>query len=79
MPYKRIEKPVFDYSKLRGRIIEKCGTLKRFCAIMKMSQSTLSNKMACVTYFSQSEIYYISEVLGIEPETVAQYFFTQRT
>ena len=74
-----IEKPVFNYSKLRGRITEKCGTQKRFCSIMQMSQSTLSNKLACVTYFSQTEIYYICDVLGIEPEHVAQYFFTQKT
>lgn len=79
MALKQIEKPVYDYSKLRGRITEKCGCLKRFCALMGMSQSTLSNKLACVTYFSQPEISRIKDVLDIEPGKLTQYFFTQRT
>lgn len=79
MAHKIVERPVYDYSKLRGRITEKCGFQKRFCALMGISQSTLSNKLACVTYFSQPEISRIVDVLGIEPEQISRYFFTPRT
>ena len=72
------EKYVFDYSKLRGRITEKCGNQKNFCRQMGISQSTLSNKFACVTYFSQPEIHRIKEFLDIAPEELSHYFFTRK-
>ena len=69
-------KPVFDYSKLRGRIVEKYGTNKKFCVAMHISNSTLSNKLSGVSTFSQPDILKAMNVLDIEPETVASYFFT---
>ena len=73
-----MEKPIFDYSKLRGRIREKCGTQKRFAAAMGMSPATVSLKLANKRYFNQSEIVRAVDVLGIEYGKSALYFFTQR-
>ena len=69
-------KPVFDYSKLRGRIIEKFGTLKAFAQAMHMSSPSLTNKLAGQTYFSQADIIKAIDLLCIEDEPVTPYFFT---
>ncbi len=73
-----MEKPIFDYSKLRGRIREKCGTQKRFAAAMGMSPATVSLKLANKRYFNQSEIVRAVDVLDIEYGKSALYFFAQR-
>ena len=46
----------YDYRKLRGRIIEKYGTLKGFAVDMKWSDRTLSLKMNCKVFWKQPEI-----------------------
>lgn len=40
----------YDYRKLRGRIIEKYGTLKDFAIEMNWSERTLSLKMNCKVF-----------------------------
>jgi hypothetical protein len=68
-------RPEFDYSKLRGRIIEKFGTLKAFARAMKMSSASLTNKLTGLTYFSQADIVKSVDLLEIEPGAVSLYFF----
>lgn len=63
----------FNYSKLRGRIIEKYGTLSKFAEKMGVSLVTLSNKMNNVSYFSQDEIYTCCLLLDITDNS--SYFF----
>ena len=70
------KKPVFDYSKLRGRIVEKYGSQKEFSKAMHISQATLTSKMTGLTYFTQGEILRAKTLLAIEPESVTSYFFT---
>ena len=73
-----MEKLIFDYSKLCGRIIEKCGNHREFAKAINVSPTTLSLKLNNKTYFSQAEIQRAIPVLGIEPGSVYRYFFTLR-
>ena len=70
------KKIVFDYSKLRGKIVEKYGTIKKFADTVAISRSILSIKMNNRRAFSQEEIYRIAILLDIEHE-ISDYFFTQ--
>ena len=67
---------IFDYSKLCGRIIEKCGTRKEFARVIRVSTASLSLKLNNKSYFSQDEIQRAIQVLDIESGSVSSYFFT---
>ena len=69
----KTEKIEFNYSKLRGRIIEKYGTLSNFADKLGVSLVTLSNKMNNVSAFSQDEIYACCLLLDIQDNS--SYFF----
>lgn len=69
---------VFDYSKLKGRIIEKLGSQKVFAERLGISDATMTSKLTGKTYFSQDEIMKAIDVLAIEPGTTTDYFFTAR-
>lgn len=66
----------FDYSKLKGRIVEKCGTRKAFAEKIGLAECTLVSKMKCDTYFSQAEIFKAAEILEISKGSLHEYFFT---
>jgi hypothetical protein len=72
---KPMEKIKFNYSKLRGRITEKCGTQQAFAKLLGIAECTLTSKLNGYTYFTQEEIYRIMEILDINPEEVSLYFF----
>lgn len=65
----------FDYSKLRGRIIEKFGTQGCFAKKLGVSERTLSLKLNNKIFFSQDEITKISELLNISKDKIQVYFF----
>ena len=67
----------FDYSKLRGRIVEKYGTQIAFSKAMGVSERTLSLKLNGKIYFSQDEIISISKLLDIPRDEIQLYFFVQ--
>lgn len=67
----------YDYRKLRGRIIEKYGTLKDFAVDMKWSDRTLSLKMNCKVFWKQPEIMKATKLLEIPSNEVIDYFFAQ--
>lgn len=71
-----MEKVCFDYSRLKGRIVEKCGSQKTFADRLNISEATMTSKLSSNTYFSQGEIARAMEILGIEPKSVTDYFFT---
>ena len=71
-----MEKIKFDYSKLKGRIIEKCGTQKAFAELLGINVSTLTSKLLGYTYFTQDEIMKSIEILEIDPSEVCLYFFS---
>ena len=73
-----MERVAFDYAKLKGRIIEKCGSQKAFADKLGITEATMTSKLAGSTYFSQNEIIRSMDILDIEPGSVTAYFFTPR-
>ena len=67
-----------DFSKLRGRIIEKCGTLGKFAYLMGICQGSLSKKLRGTTAFDSEEICNALIILDIEKEKVGEYFFNPK-
>lgn len=68
---------VFDYSKLRGRIREKCGTNSKFAAELGCSDNTLSAKLNHLSEFDQSEIVKSINILDLSVKDIPTYFFTK--
>lgn len=73
-----MERIVFDYAKLKGRIKEKCDTQKAFASMLGIAEGTLIAKLDCKTYFTQSEIYQSSDILEIPHDSLFAYFFTPK-
>lgn len=65
----------FDYSKLRGRIIEIYGSQEAFAEKMGLSTRSLSLKMNGKTYWKQPEICKAVKLLNIKDEDILLYFF----
>ena len=74
-------KPVFDYSKLSGRIKEKQKTREELRRITGIPLSTLSTKINNSKgngYFSPTEIFKLSAALDIPSCDIGLYFFTPK-
>lgn len=75
--------PKYDYSLLRGRIRELFGSEKNFSiklrkSQLKMSIGTFNSRINGNTYFKQSEMDVICELLRIKLEEIVLYFFTRK-
>lgn len=70
-------KIVFVYNKLRGRIIEKYGSMDAFAAAIGLSAVSLSRKLTNKAGISREEIVHWSELLGIPAEEYGAYFFAR--
>lgn len=68
----------FDYSKLRGRIVEKFGTQIDFSKAVRMSERTLSLKLNGKRFFTQDEIALVTDILDIPENEIPLYFFTPK-
>ena len=68
----------FNYSKLKGKIVEKFGTQAAFAKALGVSQRTLSLKMQSKIYFRQDEINKAMHLHGIPMEDAREYFFTPK-
>ena len=66
----------FDYSKLRGRIREICGTQEAFADLMGISKPTMSAKLNNKSEFTQPEIIKAVNVLSLGYDEISPYFFT---
>lgn len=66
----------FNYNKLRGRIVEKFGSLFKFSERIDISYEALSKKMNNIIAISQKEIILWCKLLEIAPEDIGVYFFT---
>lgn len=71
-----MEKLEFDYSKLRGRIVEKFGTQSNFADAMEWSERTMSLKMSGKVPWGQLDIVKATELLELEYDDISRYFFT---
>lgn len=69
----------FDFSELRGRIIVKYGSVHSFAEAMGICDSAISEKLSGKRNFTQTQIYNIVEMLGIDKSEIPFYFFTPKT
>ena len=67
----------FDYSKLRGRIVEKFDTQGAFAKAIGLSQRSLSLKLQGKLFFRQDEIERAINLLCINSKDIDKYFFAQ--
>lgn len=65
----------FDYSKLRGKIVEKYGNQANFASALGISENTLSLKMNNKVRFTTDDITTISRLLEIDAGEIGKYFF----
>ena len=65
----------YNYSKLRGRIIEKFGTLGEFSKAMKWSERTNGLKLSGRVEWKQNEIITATRLLDVNSEDIDIYFF----
>lgn len=65
-----------DYSKLRGRIVEKFGTMGAFAKKLGVKQSVVSRKINEYYGITPTDMMKWSAVLGIDKADIGEYFFT---
>ena len=65
----------FDYSKLRGRIVEKFTTCTAFAEALGCSKPALSAKLRGTNSWKLAEVRKTCELLDIQPEEIHLYFF----
>lgn len=66
----------FNYNKLRGRIIEKFGTIEQFACTLGCTFEIVSKKLNNKSSFSQKNINDWINLLEIPVEEIGVYFFT---
>lgn len=66
---------MYKYNKLRGRIVEKYGTLKEFAKAIGLSQNSLGKKLNCQTQISQSDVEKWCKLLEIAREEIPDFFY----
>lgn len=64
-----------SYPKLRGRIVEKFGTLTNFADCLKMNRATLSYRLNSKKGIRQKDIIAICDALDIDKADIGDYFF----
>lgn len=72
-----MEKKVFDYSELLGKIKVRGFTQETLAKHIGMANSSMSLKLNNKAYFRFVEIVSICEALGIAVDEIGKYFFTQ--
>lgn len=65
----------FDYSKLRGKIKEVCGTQSNFAKRLGIGRVSLSQRLNNTLEFSQKEINNACDILSIKKDDIPKYFF----
>ncbi|HFE9852979.1 TPA: DUF739 family protein [Enterococcus faecalis] len=67
---------LYDYSKLKGRIVEMFNSNYAFAYHMGISERTLSLKLNNKVYWKQPEITKALSLLELTEDDVKDYFFT---
>lgn len=65
----------FDYSKLRGRIVEKYSSQIEFAKALGWSERTLSLKMNGKVAWKQTDICSAIDLLELSKDDIQDYFF----
>ena len=66
----------YDFSKLRGKIVEVFGKQEAFAKALGLSSRSLSLKLNNERYFKPTEISKAIELLGLSLSDIPEYFFT---
>lgn len=71
---------MFDYNKLRGRIVEMFGSQKRFAEAYGIAENTMSLKLTGKMSITTDDIRKMCrpEFLDISAEDIPAYFFKER-
>jgi hypothetical protein len=72
------DKVTFDFSALRGRIVQYYGTIEKFADAIPMGRVTLYLKLRNKRDFTSENIYRIAKLLNIASEEINIYFFTEK-
>ena len=72
------DKVTFDFSALRGRIVQYYGTIEKFADAIPMGRVTLYLKLKNKRDFTSENIYRIAKLLNIASEEINIYFFTEK-
>lgn len=64
-----------DYTKLRGRIVERFGSLEAFARNVGSTPATVTRKLNNITPMTRDNIITWGEALSIEPDNIGVYFF----
>ncbi len=68
----------YDFSRLRGKIVEVCGTQGEFAHRMGLSTHTMTQKMNSRVPFNQNEIDRAVGILSLCNEDIPAYFFVKK-
>ena len=68
----------FDYSKLRGRIVEKFGNMNAFANEVGISQIALSRKLNNKTSITREDMINWSKVLDISIDEYGAFYFVEK-
>lgn len=69
---------IYDYRKLRGKIVEKFSTQIVFSKAMRWSERTLSRKLNGKVAWKQQEIMLALSLLDLQECDIPTYFFTPK-
>ena len=75
MFYSAMDSTIFDHSKLRGRIVEKYGTLKAFYEKLPYTSEMAFRKVNGKGGLSRQDILDWSNLLDIKVKDIPAYFF----
>lgn len=70
-----MSEPIFDYSKLRGKIKEKFNTQDNFASALGIGRVSLSQRLNNQIEFNDREILKAIGLLGLTSDDISEYFF----
>lgn len=70
--------PIFDYSRLRGKIREVFGTQDKYAEALQLSRVSVSQRLNNLLEFSQEEMYRSADLLGFHYSEIPNYFFVTK-
>lgn len=66
------------YRKLKGRIIEVCGSQREFCKVAGIkTESLLSRKLNGLCAITQDDVFTWANILKLSAQDIGVYFFPQ--
>lgn len=72
-----MENPKYDYSRLRGRIVEKYGSMSHFADSVGMTRVSVSNRITGKIMFTVEDVDKWATLLDIDVTDLHRYFFAK--